>query len=192
MHWLCGPCQSRKHLLHELLPPDSVSHSRLQVFSYLSRNLVNEAEIQDEHKFPATLQELFYSLDHSEKSASPEALVKSFGWGRHEASIQQDAQEFSCLFFEALEHKLNDSAPKKGYKSRTIDNLFKGTLNHYIRCKNVGTVIDNTDFRNENFEEFIDLQVTIAPTLTEALDLYTSEVHLEGENAYHTEEYGKQ
>ena len=25
-----------------------------------------------------------------------------------------------CLFFEALERKLNDSAPLKGYKNRTI------------------------------------------------------------------------
>ena len=87
---------------------------------------------------------------------------------------------------------MNSSAPKAGYKNRTIETLFKGSLNHYIRCTHVGTVIDYTDFRNENYEDFIDLQLTIAPTLTESLDLYTSEVHLEGDNAYHTDEYGKQ
>jgi len=61
-----------------------------------------------------------------------------------------------------------------GYKNRTIEALFKGSLNHYIRCANVGTVIDNTDFRNENYEEFIDLQLSIFPTLAESLDAYTS------------------
>lgn len=79
-----------------------------------------------------------------------------------------------------------------GYRNRTIEGLFKGSLSHYIRCTNVGTVIDYTDFRNENFEEFNDLQLSIAPTLTESLDLYTTEVHLEGDNAYYTEQYGKQ
>ena len=61
----------------------------------------------DENKFPATLQILFYRLAHDQKSVSAEQLVKSFGWSKKEAQIQQDAQEFSCLFFEVLERKLN-------------------------------------------------------------------------------------
>jgi len=31
-------------------------------------------------------------MEKAEKSVSPEMLVKSFGWGKKEASIQQDAQ----------------------------------------------------------------------------------------------------
>lgn len=46
----------------------------------------------DENKFPATLQILFYRLAHDQKSVSAEQLVKSFGWSKKEAQIQQDAQ----------------------------------------------------------------------------------------------------
>ena len=56
----------------------------------------------DENKFPATLQILFYRLAHDQKPVSAEQLVKSFGWSKKESQIQQDAQEFSCIFFEVL------------------------------------------------------------------------------------------
>lgn len=52
-----------------------------------------------------------------------------------------------------------------GYRNKTIDMLFKGTLNHYFRGVKIGTVIYYADFRNENYEDFIDLQLSIAPTL---------------------------
>jgi ubiquitin C-terminal hydrolase len=35
------------------------------------RNLVYEAEVKDESRFPATLQGLFFNLHHAEKSVSP-------------------------------------------------------------------------------------------------------------------------
>jgi hypothetical protein len=37
-----------------------------------------------------------------ERPVSPEDLVRSFGWSKKEVQVQHDAQEFSCLFFEAL------------------------------------------------------------------------------------------
>jgi len=40
------------------------------------------------------LDQVFYhsSVENAEKSVSPEQLVKPFGWGKNEASIQQDPQ----------------------------------------------------------------------------------------------------
>lgn len=91
-----------------------------------------------------------------------------------------------------MERKLNESAPKGGYQNETIEGLFKGQLAHYMQCKHVGTVIYYADFRRENHEEFIDLQLPICPTLEESLNEYTSEVHMEGDNKYMTEEHGLQ
>lgn len=53
-------------------------------------------------KFPATLQNVFYRLAHDSKPVSTEQLSKSYGWSKKEAWVQQDIQEFSCLFFEVL------------------------------------------------------------------------------------------
>lgn len=53
-------------------------------------------------KFPATLQSVFYKLAEDSKSVSTEQLSKSYGWTKKETWVQQDIQEFSCLFFEVL------------------------------------------------------------------------------------------
>lgn len=44
--------------------------------------------------------------------------------------MQQDVQEFSCLFFEALEKTVG-----------AVEELFCGELTHYIQCSHVGTVL---------------------------------------------------
>ena len=59
-------------------------NSYLQMLSHISefKNLVFEASIVDENKFPATLQLLFHKLDKEQKPVSAEQLVKSFGWSK--------------------------------------------------------------------------------------------------------------
>jgi oligoendopeptidase F len=49
---------------------------------------------------------LFYRMLTEGKSGSPEELIKSFGWSKKDAQVQQDVQEFSCLFFDILERKV--------------------------------------------------------------------------------------
>ena len=63
------------------------------------RRLVFAAEVREKDKFPATLQLLFYRMLYEERPVSPEQLVRSFGWTKKETQVQQDVQEFSCLFF---------------------------------------------------------------------------------------------
>ncbi len=46
-----------------------------------------------------------------EKAVSPEDLIKSFGWSKKDAKVQQDVQEFSCLFFDVLERKVEVFKP---------------------------------------------------------------------------------
>lgn len=103
----------------------------------LCRKLLFAAEVKEKDKFPATLQLLFYRMLSEEKSVSPEDLVRSFGWSKKEVQIQQDAQEFSCLFFDALERTIEHRGGKWG----SVPDLFCGELVHYIQCSNVGTVL---------------------------------------------------
>jgi hypothetical protein len=72
-----------------------------------------------------------------EKPVSPEELVRSFGWTKKETQVQQDVQEFSCLFFEALERTVSAS----GNRWSSVPELFCGELVHYIQCCHVGTVL---------------------------------------------------
>lgn len=97
-----------------------------------------EAPIVDENKFPAPLQLLFHKLDNEQKPVSAEQLVKSFGWSKKETSIQQDAQEFSCLFYDALERKLQLACPNPEHMS--MSELFEGKLLHLIDCSHVRNV----------------------------------------------------
>lgn len=54
---------------------------------------------------------LFYKMMEDEKAVSPEDLIKSFGWSKKDAKVQQDVQEFSCLFFDVLERKVEVFKP---------------------------------------------------------------------------------
>ena len=82
---------------------------------------------------------LFYRMLTEERSISPEELIRSFGWTKKDTQIQQDVQEFSCLFFEVLEQKVMDKH-KIGYIN-SVSELFCGELTHYIQCCNVGKVV---------------------------------------------------
>lgn len=99
---------------------------------------------------------LFYRMQIEEKAVSPEELIKSFGWSKKDMQVQQDVQEFSCLFFEILERKVIVNQPLGRIQS--IPTLFCGELSNYIECINV-------EFRAENFERFYDLSIPMAATL---------------------------
>lgn len=81
---------------------------------------------------------LFYRMLEEEKAVSPEELIRSFGWSKKEAQVQQDVQEFSCLFFDILERKVEVSNPPGAFTN--ITEMFCGELTHYIQCSNVGIV----------------------------------------------------
>ncbi len=76
-------------------------NSYLQMLFHLAqlRNLVFELNNTSPGKFPATLQSVFYKLATDTKPVSTEQLSKSYGWTKKETWVQQDVQEFSCLFF---------------------------------------------------------------------------------------------
>lgn len=79
---------------------------------------------------------LFYRMLKEEKAVSPEELIRSFGWSKKDAQVQQDVQEFSCLFFDILERKVEVG----GEKQRDVGGLFCGEQTHYIQCCDVGIV----------------------------------------------------
>lgn len=81
---------------------------------------------------------LFYRMMEEEKAVSPEELIRSFGWSKKDAKVQQDVQEFSCLFFDVLERKV--VVPHPPGHVANIAELFCGELTHYIQCCHVGTV----------------------------------------------------
>ena len=56
----------------------------------------------EESRIPKALGRLFAALQVSGKALSTQDLLMSFGWGRDQWHEQQDVQEFSCLFFDAL------------------------------------------------------------------------------------------
>jgi hypothetical protein len=75
---------------------------------------------------------LFYRMLKEERAVSPEDLIRSFGWSKKDAQVQQDVQEFSCLFFDILERKVE--VPKKKGVVGSVGELFCGELIHYIQC----------------------------------------------------------
>lgn len=77
-------------------------NSYLQMLFHLNklRSLVFLLSQTTPGKFPATLQSVFYKLSNNDlKPVSTEQLSKSYGWTKKETWVQQDIQEFSCLFF---------------------------------------------------------------------------------------------
>ena len=102
-----------------------------------------------------------------------ESLIKSFGWDRKDAFVQQDAQEFSCFFFDAICEKLK----KFPALSQKYSALIQGVLLNYIKCRNV-------QYRSERPETFFDVQLNVRgySSLEESLRYFFEEERLEGDN----------
>jgi ubiquitin C-terminal hydrolase len=84
-------------------------------------------------KFPHTLQTLFLRLLRGDQAVDTDSLCRSYGWNRKQFGQQQDIQEFSCLFFEVLEKKVNENPATR----HAISRYFHGALVNYIQCKHV-------------------------------------------------------
>ncbi|KAL4464023.1 hypothetical protein ABPG74_005960 [Tetrahymena malaccensis] len=140
---------------------------------------------ESEPVFPNSLQVLFYQLQSRGSHCTTTELLKSFQWDKSRARIQQDVQEFSCLFIEYLESKAEKIPQLKGQ----IKHLFQGKIQNYIKCINV----EYESVREESFFE-ISLNLKGCKNIYESLDDYVKEELLEKDNKYDTgdERYQKQ
>jgi len=96
-----------------------------------------------------SLQRLFYDLMTNEQPVSINNLLNSFGWGKAEASVQHDVQEFNLHIFDIMQKQLKGTHSEDIYCS-----LFEGTIVNYIKCINV-------DYSSQKEEKFIDLSLTV-------------------------------
>lgn len=129
-----------------------------------------------------SLQRLFYDLMKDTSPISTDRLVRSFGWGREQISIQHDVQEFNLLLSDVMEKKMKGT-PGEG----TFSKLFEGKLINYIKCVNV-------EYKSEKEEKFNDLQLTVkgCKNIYESLNVYTEEELMDNADKYEAEGYGKQ
>ncbi|KAL4510627.1 hypothetical protein ABPG72_004781 [Tetrahymena utriculariae] len=132
---------------------------------------------ESEPVFPNSLQVLFYQLQSRQSHCTTTELLKSFQWDKSKARIQQDVQEFSCLFIEYLESKAEKIPQLKGQ----IKHLFQGKIQNYIKCINV----EYESVKEESFFE-ISLNLKGCKNIYESLDDYVKEELLEKDNKYDT------
>jgi ubiquitin C-terminal hydrolase len=153
----------------------------LKKFRYYINQLDND---NNPNNFIFSLQSLFYKLERLKgSSASPRQLVDSFGWNTQQIFTQQDVQEFSFMFLDAIEKKSQNS----GLPEVINKYLFQGISESFISCKNI-------EFESSREEVFSDIQLAIKESrnLHEAIENYLAIEELSGDNAYDTEKFGKQ
>jgi ubiquitin C-terminal hydrolase len=152
----------------------------LKKFRYFVNRLDNE---QSPASFVFSLQSLFYKLEKMRNSSpSPQHLVSSFGWNVQQIFTQQDVQEFSFMFLDAIEKKCQ----KFGMEELINKELFQGISESFIKCKDI-------EYESKREEVFADVQLAIKDTknLEEAIENYLAIEELIGDNAYDTEKFGK-
>uniref|UniRef100_A0A915CYT7 USP domain-containing protein n=1 Tax=Ditylenchus dipsaci TaxID=166011 RepID=A0A915CYT7_9BILA len=85
---------------------------------------------EETKNIPYQLQKLFLLLQTSDKySLETKELTASFGWESNDAYDQHDVQELCRLMFDALEHRW-----KKTENRSLIQDLYKGTIEDYVKC----------------------------------------------------------
>ncbi|XP_039043952.1 ubiquitin carboxyl-terminal hydrolase 13-like [Hibiscus syriacus] len=131
---------------------------------------------------PLALQSLFYKLQYSDNSVATKELIKSFGWDTYDSFMQHDVQELNRVLFEKLEDKMKGTAVEG-----IIQKLFEGHHMNYIECINV-------DYKSTRNESFYDLQLDVkgCRDVYASFDKYVEVERLEGDNKYHSEQYGLQ
>ena len=161
-------------------------NSYLQTIFHLKkfRYFINRLENEDNPgSFVFSLQSLFYKLEKMRNSSpSPQQLVSSFGWNIQQIFTQQDVQEFSFMFLDAIEKKCQ----KFGMQELINKELFQGISESFIKCKDI-------EYESKREEVFADVQLAIkdSKNLHEALENYLAIEELFGDNAYDTEKFGK-
>ncbi|KAA8544398.1 hypothetical protein F0562_022410 [Nyssa sinensis] len=128
------------------------------------------------------LQSLFCKLQYSDQSVATEELTKSFGWDTNDSFMQHDVQELNRVLCEKLEEKMMGTVVEG-----TIEWLFEGHHMNYIECINV-------DYQSTRKESFYDLQLDVKGCcdVYASFDKYVEVECLDGDNKYHSEQYGLQ
>lgn len=162
-------------------------NSYTQVLFHLGvfRRLIFSASGNASNQQPTleAMQRLFYKLAVSKEDADCGSLLPIFGWKRRR---QQDCQEFAKLLLGRLEDELGQTPLR-----RRIKKIFAGKLESYVKCINV-------NYRSSKKEPFYDLTLDIGgkdlgeDCLSKALQRYTSEEILDGENSYEAGPFGHQ
>ncbi|KAL7080454.1 hypothetical protein ACQ4LE_000053 [Meloidogyne hapla] len=135
-----------------------------------------------EHKnIQFQLQKLFLTLQTNQKSSlETKELTTSFGWDSNEAYDQHDVQELCRVMFDALERIW-----RKNNNSKTIQDLYEGTMEDYVKCLNCGTESTKKDI-------FLDLPLSVKEfgavspykSVEEALDAFVKPEILNENNQY--------
>ncbi|XP_075212948.1 ubiquitin carboxyl-terminal hydrolase 48-like isoform X2 [Lycorma delicatula] len=121
------------------------------------------------------LQVLFALMSYSERSElDPKDFVESLGL---DTSTQQDAQEFSKLFFSLLEERLKEQSLP--YIRNMIADNFHGEYSYLTRCSTCKTESVNPS----GFYELV-LNISGHKTLDECLSDFLAEEKLEDANKY--------
>ena len=133
----------------------------------------------EEKNIPLNLQRLFCLLQMDDRPVSTKNLIQSFGWTSDYAFQQNDIQEFIRLLISNLEDKMKGTS-----QDGEVAALFKGKLNHYIRCINV-------DYSTSQQEDFYDISVVVKGknSLEESLSSFIEDELLNGNNQYKTDDF---
>ncbi|GAA5951936.1 hypothetical protein JCM8115_005283 [Rhodotorula mucilaginosa] len=132
------------------------------------------------------LQVLFAFLQKSQQAAyDPEPLVESLKIPKTE---QQDAQEFSKLFLNLLDHEFKKQAKRAESEGgdagvgKLVEDLFEGQITYGTRCSACGT-------ESERSSSFLEVEISLAKTCKlEARLAHSLEPEkLEGDNQYFCE-----
>jgi ubiquitin carboxyl-terminal hydrolase 47 len=135
---------------------------------------------EGEDDIPYNLQVLFAHLQLGRSgAASTKALTKSFGWNSSDSFQQHDIQELSRVLFDALEVSMEGTA-----NSHVLQNLCRGVLNDYVKCKVCGGERARKDIT-------LDFSLVIKPegservlgSVEEALQEFIAEEVMGGDNA---------
>uniref|UniRef100_A0A914L1H7 USP domain-containing protein n=1 Tax=Meloidogyne incognita TaxID=6306 RepID=A0A914L1H7_MELIC len=141
----------------------------------------NGSNAQEHKNIQFQLQKLFLTLQTNQKSSlETKELTTSFGWDSNEAYDQHDVQELCRVMFDALERLW-----RKSDNSKTIQDLYEGTVEDYVKCLNCGTESMKKDI-------FLDLPlsvkefgaVTSYKSVEEALDAFIKPEILNENNQY--------
>ena len=162
-------------------------NSLLQTLYHLQKLRLSVYNIPTESEDSTTsvvlgLQRVFHSLQTKPKAVDTCKLTKAFGWDRYESFMQHDVQELNRVLCDNLEEKM------KKHDDNTVQELFEGKCESFIRCLNV-------EYESKRTEAFYDIQLDVkgCKTIEDSFAQYVKIEKLIGENQYDAgEQHGKQ
>jgi ubiquitin C-terminal hydrolase len=120
-----------------------------------------------------SLKQLFTKLSFKWKPVSSFGVISSFGWTSSQIESQHDVHEFSRIFLEDLKREI-----LKFRGDISFFNFLNGKMQTLISFENHPSIISEYNFSD------ISLSIEKSSSLEEALNLFTSEISLSGQNAY--------